>query len=207
MFPLGSVLFPSLVLPLQLFEPRYLALIRDLLAGDGEFGVCLIDRGSEVGGGDVRRDVGTVALVREAIELPDGRWAVVAIGTRRIRVEQWLPDDPYPVAIVEDDPDPVPTGPELHLRPTVEATLRSCLAKCAELGQPAASATVELDDDPVIASHQMSALAPIATLDQYALLASRSVGLRLAALHDLLRDAEELLDLRLRTGGDDLGGG
>lgn len=207
MFPLGSVLFPSLVLPLQLFEPRYLALIHDVLAGDGAFGVCLIERGSEVGGGDLRLEVGTVAVVREAVELPDGRWAVVAVGTRRIKVDRWLPDDPYPRALVDDDPDPAPEPPELHLRAPVEALLRSTLAKCAELGEPAAPATVELDADPIVASHQMAALAPIPTIDQYALLAARSVGLRLAALHDHLRDADDLLALRLGTGGRDGGDG
>ena len=99
MFPLGSVLFPSLVLPLHVFEERYRTLMRHVLDGDHEFGVCLIERGSEVGGGDFRSGIGTVATVQEAAELPDGRWAVVTVGTRRIRVERWLDDDPYPRAV------------------------------------------------------------------------------------------------------------
>lgn len=202
MFPLGSVLFPSLVLPLHLFEPRYRALIRDVLAGDGEFGVCLIERGSEVGGDDVRLDVGTIAHVQDAAELPDGRWAVVTVGTRRIRVERWLPDDPYPRAEIAEHPDPPPGPLELELLSPVETLLRSALAKAAELGEASAPATVELSDDPVLASHQMAALAPIATIDQYALLAAGSVGLRLASLHDELTAANELLDLRLAAGGD-----
>src|SRR3546814_2588594 len=117
MFPLGSVLFPSLVLPLHVFEPRYRALVRDVLDGDGEFGVCLIERGAEVGGGDVRTDIGTVARVHEARELPDGRWALVAVGERRIVVERWLPDDPYPRADVRDLPDPTPSIAEVALLP------------------------------------------------------------------------------------------
>lgn len=205
MFPLGSVLFPSLVLPLHLFEPRYRALIRDVLAGDGEFGVCLIERGSEVGGDDVRLDVGTIAHVQDAAELPDGRWAVVTVGTRRIRVERWLPDDPYPRAEITEHPDPPPGPLELELLSPVETLLRSALAKAAELGEASAPATVELSDDPVLASHQMAALAPIATIDQYALLAAESVGLRLAALHDELTAVNEVLDLRLGEGG--AGGG
>jgi Lon protease-like protein len=202
MFPLGSVLFPSLVLPLHIFETRYRALMRDVLAGEEEFGVCLIERGSEVGGDDVRLPVGTVAHVQEAAELPDGRWAVITVGVRRIVVDSWLPDAPYPRADVRDHPDPVPTDAQLTLLPDVEARLRSTLAKAAELGESATPATVELSDDPVLASHQMSALAPIATIDQYALLAAESVGMRLAALHDALSAADELLDLRLAAGGD-----
>ena len=64
MFPLGGVLLPGAVLPLHVFEPRYRQLVVDCLAdddGDPEFGVTLIERGSEVGGGDQRTDVGVVA--------------------------------------------------------------------------------------------------------------------------------------------------
>ena len=52
MFPLGSVLLPHMPLPLQLFEQRYLMMLGQLLeTEDPEFGVVLIERGSEVGGG------------------------------------------------------------------------------------------------------------------------------------------------------------
>lgn len=201
MFPLGSVLFPSLVLPLHIFEPRYRALIRDVLDGDGEFGVCLIERGAEVGGDDVRTAVGTAAQVHEAEELPDGRWAVVAVGVRRIRVERWLPDDPYPRAEVVDLPDPEPSDSEVEGLPEVVARLRTALARAAELGDAAVPATIELSTDPVLVSHQASALAPIATIDQHALLAAETVGLRLARLQGLLDEAIEMLDLRLGAEG------
>lgn len=197
MFPLGSVLFPSLPLPLHIFEPRYRALIRDVLEGDREFGVCLIDRGSEVGGGESRLGVGTVARVREATELPDGRWAVVAVGSRRIRVVEWLPDAPYPRADVAEHPDPPADADQLRLLPDVERALRAALAKVSELGEPGPPATFELSADPVLASHQMAALAPIPTIDRYRLLAATSVGLRLASLHQELHAATEVLDLRL----------
>ena len=201
MFPLGSVLFPTVVLPLHIFEPRYRALITDVLAGDGEFGVCLIERGSEVGGGDVRLGIGTVARVREAAELPDGRWAVITVGTRRISVDEWLVDDPYPRAEVCDHPDPEPDAAQVEVLPEVTGLLRSALGKLAELGEAGTPATIELSDDPVLASHQMSALAPIPTLDRYSLLAAPTVGLRLASLRDRLVDVHEVLDLRLAGEG------
>lgn len=201
MFPLGSVLFPSLVLPLHIFEPRYRSLINDVLAGDAEFGVCLIERGHEVGGDDVRFGVGTVAHVQEAAELPDGRWAVVTVGTRRITVERWLADDPYPRAEVADLPDPEPDHEQLRLLPDVTGLLRAVLAKTAELGEARAPATIELSDDPVLVSHQVAALAPIATIDQYRLLAAPTIGIRLASLHELLTEVDEVLDLRLAGEG------
>ena len=49
MFPLGSVLFPELGLPLRVFEPRYRQMVVDCLDTDRSFGVVLIERGSEVG--------------------------------------------------------------------------------------------------------------------------------------------------------------
>ena len=87
MFPLGSVLLPNGVLSLHVFEPRYRALVTDCVAAEHhEFGVVLIDRGSEVGGGDVRRQVGTVARMVQVAEVDDGRFAVIAVGVARIRV-------------------------------------------------------------------------------------------------------------------------
>src|SRR5438128_11540018 len=110
MFPLGTVLFPHALLPLHVFEPRYRLMTERVLRGDREFGVVLIERGSEVGGGDVRFGTGTVARIVEAAELPDGRWVLVTIGTRRIRVLDWLAEEPYPRAEVSEIAE-TPAGP------------------------------------------------------------------------------------------------
>ena len=96
MFPLQSVLFPSAVLPMQVFEPRFLQLVDDVLAGDRRFGVVLITRGSDVGGGEERASVGTVAKVVRVGALDDGRLTLVALGEQRVKVVDWLPDAPYP---------------------------------------------------------------------------------------------------------------
>jgi len=98
MFPLGTVLFPHAVLPLHIFEERYSALVETCLRGDGRFGVVLIERGYEVGGGDSRFDVGTVARIVEAARTPDGRYLLATIGTDRLRIKKWLDDDPFPRA-------------------------------------------------------------------------------------------------------------
>ena len=74
-----------------MFEPRYQQLVRDCLeTAEHEFGVVLIDRGSEVGGGDTRSDVGVVAKMLQVAAMDGGRFALVTVGTRRIRVSQWL---------------------------------------------------------------------------------------------------------------------
>jgi Lon protease-like protein len=197
MFPLGMVLVPSAGLPLHVFEPRYRALVRDCLAGSRELGVVLIERGSEVGGDDVRTGVGTVARIVEAAELPDGRWALATVGVRRVRVLQWLPDDPYPVAEVQDWPDPEPSADHPAALAACLGLLRRALALAAEAGDAAAPATIELSDDPVLAGYQATAVAPIGPLDQHALLAAETPDERVAQLTDLLRDAIEVLGLRL----------
>src|SRR5690348_7136328 len=100
MFPLGNALLPGGVLPLHVFEPRYRVMVREVMQGDGEFGVVLISRGHEVGGGDTREDVGCRARIARVEELADGRLALVAVGLEPIEVVEWLADDPYPRAIV-----------------------------------------------------------------------------------------------------------
>jgi Lon protease-like protein len=200
MFPLGTVLLPSVGLPLHVFEPRYRALVRDCLAGDHEFGVVLIARGSEVGGEDVRTDVGTVARITEAIELPDGRWALAAVGTRRLRVRSWLPDDPYPIADVEDWPDAALSPRCAGLAEEAHRMLRRALGLATEAGEVVAPATVELTDDPLLAGYQATAVAPLGPHDRQALLAAATPEARLEALTALLADAIEALQLRLGGG-------
>jgi len=197
MFPLGHVLLPSAYLPLHVFEPRYRQLVVDCLDGDQEFGVVLIERGSEVGGGETRTSVGTVARVVEAAQLDDGRWALGAVGTRRIRVVEWLPDQPYPMAEVDDWPEP-DAPPDLADRVAdAVRVLRRVLAVRAELGESVASATVELADDPVLASYQAVAVSPLGPADQQRLLEVEAASERVDQLAALLAEEETFLAQRL----------
>ena len=197
MFPLGTVLFPYAPLPLHIFEPRYRALARHCIAGDGEFGVVLIERGFEVGGGDTRFDTGTVAHLVEAAELPDGRWLITTLGTRRVRVTEWLPDDPYPLALVEDLPDLTVDGPGADLVARAEQAVRRALAYKAELDEPAVPATVALDEDPERRMFQLAAIAPLGPVDQQRLLEAASANDLLTRLAELAEDAATLLAYRL----------
>lgn len=198
MFPLGSVLLPGMVLPLHVFEDRYRALMRDCLAADRRFGVTLIERGSEVGGGDIRAMAGTIAEILQAEELPDGRFAIVAVGSHRIRVREWLPDDPYPRAEVEDWPDVPSTQPEEAVAAYEErvAQLRRVLAMAVELGADA-DPLVELADDADIGSFQIGVLSPIGALDRQRLLTAPGVDARLTLLEELLDDQELMIRARL----------
>jgi len=196
MFPLGRVLFPHEALPLHVFEPRYREMVDACLAGDGEFGVVLIERGSEVGGGDARFSVGTVARIVEAGRLPDGRYLLATIGTRRLRVRRWLSEDPYPRAEVELLDDVGAPGAVDDDLAELERELRRVSALAAELGQPAAVG-VTLSDDAVRASFEAAAAAPLGPLDAQRLLELDDTSARLADLRELLADQAELLRHRL----------
>jgi uncharacterized protein len=202
MFPLGTVLFPHMGLPLHVFESRYRALTRDCLAGNGEFGVVLIERGAEVGGGDTRFGIGTVALIAEAAELPDGRWVLLATGTRPIRVTCWLPDDPYPVALVEELSDPPIKASDMEHLDLASRAVRRALALQTELAdQPGVPATVALDDKPEVAAWQLCAIAPVGPVDHQRLLEAPDVQSRLRLLAEMATAAADLLAYRL-SGGD-----
>lgn len=197
MFPLGTVLLPGALLPLHVFEPRYRALVQDCLAATREFGVVLIERGSEVGGGDLRSGVGTVAEIAEAEELPDGRWALIAVGRRRLRVDEWLDDDPYPRALVSDWSDPEPESGHDRAVADLIPLLRRVLALSSEAGDDVAPATLELSGDPALAVYQAAAVAPLGPLDRQRLLAAPTPEARAGLLADLLGDVAALLELRL----------
>lgn len=197
MFPLGTVLLPGASLPLVVFEARYRRLVEFCLEARPEFGVVLIERGSEMGGGEVRFDIGCVARIVSAARFGDDRWLLSTVGTRRIRVLRWLPDAPYPRAVVTlwDDADPGPRAAER--RAAALTALRRVLALAAEMGEPAAAATTPVDEDPVLAGYQMTALAPLGPLDELALLAAPTPDDRLDRLGHLLQDEASVLARRL----------
>jgi len=171
MFPLGSVLFPAMPLALQVFEERYLKMMGTVLdAEESEFGVVLIERGSEVGGGDQRFDIGTTAQVLQ-VEAPDGPLQVVARGGRRFRVSKWIEEEPFPRAEVEFldvfEPGDVP-GEELLL---TENVVRETLEYLATLDLSLPWPTdIELATDPVEKAWQLAGISPLGTLDHQDLL-------------------------------------
>lgn len=193
MFPLGSVALPGVALPLQVFEPRYRALVMTCLTDDRLFGSVLIDRGSEVGGGDQRKDVGTLIRIIQSEELPDGRWAVVGVGIERLRVVEWLPDDPFPRCIAEAWPDGEPTNqtPEL-----VGRTLDATLGLMVRLGvdRSELSSRPELDPDPSFASFQLAALSPLGPLDRLKALETDGSDSRLRFLLASIEEQTAMLD-------------
>jgi len=175
MFPLGSVLFPHLPLHLRVFEERYLVMLSEMLKADqAEFGVVLIERGQEVGGGEHRFRFGTVAQITE-LGTTEGVVGLVAQGERRFEVEDWLPEMPYPRALVRDLPALVWDEALRPLREQTEQLVRRTLAQASEFTEQLWPADVELSEDPVAAAWQLAGIAPVGPLDQMALLRATSI--------------------------------
>jgi uncharacterized protein len=196
MFPLSAVLFPDASIPLHVFEPRYRELMRDCLAGDQRFGVVLIQRGSEVGGGEERSTLGTRGVITDAVELADGRWVLEVRGEAVIQVEEWLPDDPYPMALVREV-SPVPgqgdAGPLVGAAAQRVRRARALLAE--QGGAPPLAPELALDGggDAETAAWLLCAAAPLTAYDAYRLLTTDSAAERLRLLAELMEDLE--LDL------------
>lgn len=200
MFPLGSVLFPSMILPLRVFEPRYQLLMRRVLDTGGRFGIVLIERGSEVGGGDVRSPVGCVATILQHEEQLDGQWFLVCVGTSRCNVVEWLDDDPYPVARVERWDDPPSDASLAAAVADLFEPFRTVLALAAELDEWSVPLTIELSEDPVLATYQMAAVSPFGPLDRYRLLGAPTGHDRATMLSTMFDDSAELLRAQLGSG-------
>lgn len=194
-FPLGSVLLPGMPIALRIFEQRYVAMLSHVLEQDSaEFGVVLIERGSEVGGGDERFGVGAVARVTSCDVT--GPWiSVAAVGERRFEVVDWLPDDPYPRARIRWLPRHVWNSILQPLRDDTETVVRRTLARASEYRNQQWPVDVSLDEDPVVAAWQLAGIAPLGPLDKVALLQSTTTRELLTRVKGLTEAAADMLDL------------
>jgi Lon protease-like protein len=191
MFPLSTVLMPAMPLSLRIFEERYLKLTGDLiLQGNPEFGVVLIGRGPEVGGGEKRLGVGTIASVTDIGTL-DEFYGIESIGTQRFRVNAWLPDDPYPLADIDFIPDLVWDESLMPERLELETRVRNILSIASEFGDLQYGGDTGFSDDPMQACWQMAAVLPVGPLDQLDLLQCESPQKLISKTNEVVAALEE----------------
>lgn len=196
MFPLGSVLFPAMPLPLRVFEPRYLTMLQDIFVQEpADFGVVLIERGQEVGGGEHRFPLGTIARISE-LSAGDGFVGLLANGSQRFEVVEWLAEEPYPRATIRPIAELEWDEAWRDLRTQAEMIVRRTLARASEFDDQQWSSNVELTDDPIASLWQLAAIAPIGPLDHVKLLRADSVAALLGGIIEATRDAGEALDAR-----------
>ncbi|MEV4258942.1 LON peptidase substrate-binding domain-containing protein [Spirillospora sp. NPDC049652] len=217
LFPLSTVLFPGVVLPLHLFEERYRTLLSDLLDGPEprRFGVVALEAGRETAGagegGETGRggpgglvgagppaaplrlaEVGCVAELHEVVPLPDGRYDVVTVGGRRFRLKELDRSRPYLSGEVEFLPEePGTVGDDLlrRVRRLFHLYRHRLTAAGVDADDPA-----ELPGDPVALSYLVAAATVLDPADKQRLLAAEDAANRLRAERDLLLRETRLLD-------------
>ena len=205
MFPLQSAFLPGEELPLQIFEPRYAQMVRDCLQDNApRFGTVLISQGREVGGGDVRCDVGTVARIDECVEIAgSGRFMLKCTTAERIKVCEWLPDGPYPRAVVEEWPDEpgksVNAGQLEELEDRMMALFER-IANARDFPVPNREEVLGSGLDFDDAGERLYALAcriPIGPADRYSVLSAPSADARLTALSDAVDSVAAVIEFQL----------
>ena len=188
MFPLSSVLFPYMPLRLRVFEERYLIMLAELLKNeDAQFGVVLIERGWEVGGGEQRFDLGTIAEITQ-LGAQEGFVGLIAQGGRRFDVTQWLKDAPHPRAEISEIADLEWDIGLWQLREETEHLVRRTLAVASEFAGNVWPADIELSPDPAAAAWQLAAIAPLNALDQVRLLRAGSFEELLGRVSELTQE-------------------
>jgi len=190
LFPLGTVLYPGLLLPLHVFEERYRQLVRDLMDGGEprQFGVIAIRKGRETGidGVDALYEVGCTALVRRVAEHPDGRYDLITSGAQRFRLTGLDHSAPYLQGDVDFLPDePGDQASAAAAVPPVQRAYRDYRGALAERGA-AETGPADLPDDPVQLSYLIAASIVVDLPDHQALLAQPDALARLEAERILL---------------------
>ena len=201
LFPLGTVLYPGLLLPLNIFEERYRELVRDLLDGPEprRFGVIAIRKGRETGvdGISALYQIGCTATVREVAEQDDGRYHLVTVGTQRFRLASLDKSRPYlqgEVDLLEEE-----VGDEAAAGLAVHAVQRGFHGYVEALAsRESVEVTVpELPDEPLLLSYLVAASMILDLPVQQDLLAEPDAERRLGAERALL--ARETTMLRSLT--------
>lgn len=196
LFPLNTPLVPGLVLPLHIFEPRYREMVQELLArpdeDDREFGIVAVRDGRDVAaeGMAALYPVGTAAILREAERLDDGRFDIVATGSRRFRLVEVDSRQPLLRAHVEYLDDVSDPADALLAE---QVTRRFRLYRGALSGQVPDAVDwddpdddADLPDDPTVLSYLVTAAMLLPTDERQSLLAAPTTGDRLALARSLL---------------------
>jgi uncharacterized protein len=203
MFPLERAMLPGEELPLRIFEPRYSELVSDCLAmDDPAFGVVLIQAGREVGGGDARSDVGTLAHITEVADFGNGQYRMNCVMAERIRVLEWQPDNPYPRAAIEMWPDEPGENVGADAIRDIEDRMialfeRIAQARGADISGRDIVAGADSAPDAAMWLYALTARLPMGQADRYSVLAAPTVAARLAALREAVETVSALVEFQL----------
>ena len=187
-FPLQTVLFPGGLLPLRIFEARYMDLARACLRGKSPFGVCLIREGEEVGRPAVPEGIGCLATIGECDMEELGILKVVAKGGERFRI---LSTEVARDGLVMGETEPLPAETGKEDAPGF-ADCRELLAKMiVGIGRERFAEPFDFDD-PSWVGFRLAEILPLRKDVKQKLLEITDAGLRLAVLHKFLKQQQLL---------------
>jgi Lon protease-like protein len=181
LFPLNTVLFPRMPLPLHIFEPRYQEMMTRCLRERIGFGVLLIQEGEEVGGAAEPFTVGTVARIINVQELDDGRMDMLTMGMVRFRLLKAYDVHPYRSGDIELWEDEMGDTRRLpRLAQLAQHSYINYVAQLAELmNEEDSAAQIVAPQDPQVLSYTIAANLQIPNPDKQKLLEIETVQERL----------------------------
>ncbi len=199
LFPLNTVLFPQMILPLQIFEPRYLAMISECLKQNLPFGVILLQEGAaeewRSNAEPVPHKIGTLARITEVVKLEDGRMLITSVGTDRFRLLNSYHEKPYMTADVEIWPDAENLqgpGELVELVGQVRIAFEAYLKVLMELAGKQIEG-LEIPTDPAVLSYLVPNWLQVSSPDKQRLLEVASSGERLHEENIILQRETEFL--------------
>ena len=184
LFPLHTVLFPGGLLPLRVFEPRYMEMATACLRDDEPFGVCLIREGKEVGAPAAPHPVGCLARIVQWDMQQLGLLNITVRGERRFRVlarrvqRDGLARGEFEVLAQEDD----------EAVPQRSAACARLLKAIIDEGASAHVAAPFRFQSASWVSARLTELLPLPLAFKQQLLETEGSGRRLDALHEFLRE-------------------
>lgn len=196
LFPLNTVLFPGMPLPLHIFEDRYREMIGLCAQEERQFGVVLIKEGVEVGEPAVPFQVGTMARIIGIDRLEDGRMNIVTVGTRRFRLLRYFADrKPYIVADVEPLDDEAQGDPAVLGLVDEVGALAKRYAALLQAASEQELVPLQLPANPEELSYLVGATLRVRNPERQRLL-------ELVSTADRLRREKELLEAESKTLGE-----
>jgi uncharacterized protein len=198
LFPLQTVLYPGLPIPLHVFEDRYRKMFKRILDSERRFGVVAIVKGRDVDPAATYHPIGCLAEVAEVDRHADGRLDVIARGRSRFRIDGVVQAAPYIVAEVSELPETTGEAAEQRSIKAGRLFTRYVVTLLRMAGQQVEP--IDLPDDPVAASYLVAAGLQVDLADKQRLLTIPSASERLAAEASLLRRELVLLE-HLRVAG------
>lgn len=200
LFPLHTVLFPGMILPLHIFEERYKIMMHHCLTRNHPFGVVLIREGSEIGGGAKVFDVGTTAHITQVDKLSDGRMNIATLGIHRFKIHRLYEDkEPYLVGLVEAYPfDESDAQTIQHEAQRLAPILMKYLDTLAQISQSEVGLD-KIPDDATTLALLTAIVMRIPTEEKQALLSVGSLAALLQQEYAMLNQEARVLDLMTKT--------